>query len=192
MKKDTTQTDALVLRSYPSGENDCIYRLLTPNLGKISAIAKGVKRSKRRFSSFPEPFDIGQAELQQGRGELYLFNGFVPKRTMIRLRESLSLFSTSCVLCEAFDALSQEDSLENAEALYLTAVDGLQALSDHSSTPDFIYRAAAHALRRLLRLHGFLEERRDTSTLTLQEEWEWVLSRVEAVIERPLKTRLYS
>lgn len=192
MKKDTLQVEALILRSYPSGENDCIYRILTPHLGKVSAIAKGVKRSKRRFSSFPEPFDIGQAELQQGRTDLFLFNGFIPKRTMVSLRESLPLFTTACVLCEAFDALSQEGSDENADKIFLTAVDGLEALSDHSGATEPMLSVAAHTVRRLLRLQGFLEERDYSEEFSPPEEWEWVLSRVESVIERPLKTRLFS
>ncbi|MCB0330508.1 MAG: recombination protein O N-terminal domain-containing protein [Bdellovibrionales bacterium] len=180
---------ALILRSFPSGENDCVYRLLTETEGKISVIAKGVKRSKRRFSALPEPFDVGQAEIRTGRGDLSLFNGFVPTTTLLPLRESLDRFTVACILCESFDALVHEDMAEHHSDLYHAAVDGLRTLGDMHCGSEELFMSAAHTLRRLMRLTGYLEERRDQQRLQPKEEWNWSVSKIEEILERKLKSR---
>ncbi|HYC55227.1 MAG TPA: DNA repair protein RecO [Candidatus Binatia bacterium] len=54
---DEVTTDAFVLRTRNYGESDRIVVLLTRDLGKISAIAKGARRSVRRFAGGAlEPF----------------------------------------------------------------------------------------------------------------------------------------
>ncbi|MCI5065546.1 DNA repair protein RecO [bacterium] len=198
--KSSLHLDGLILRSYPSGESDCIYRILTREQGKVSAIAKGVKKSKRRFASLPEPFDIGQAELRRGRGELWLFNGFTPQKTLLSLRTSLDLFSIACTLSESFDGVLPEESEEHAEALYHAAVDGLQAVSECNSAEE-AYRPAIGALRKLLRIAGFLRERTEThrgeecsttepsGAQRLSEEWDWITSQVEEVLNRKLRSK---
>lgn len=42
-------TDGVVLRATPVGESDLVVMLFTRELGRISAIARGAKKSKRRF-----------------------------------------------------------------------------------------------------------------------------------------------
>jgi DNA repair protein RecO (recombination protein O) len=51
-------TAALVLRARPFGESDKIVSFLTQSHGKLTGIAKGAKRSKRRFSNSLEPFSL--------------------------------------------------------------------------------------------------------------------------------------
>ena len=54
---DELHTNAFVLRARSFAESDRIVVLLTEELGKISAIAKGARRSKRRFAGGAlEPF----------------------------------------------------------------------------------------------------------------------------------------
>jgi DNA repair protein RecO (recombination protein O) len=57
-------TPALVLRTRPFGESDKIVSLLTQNLGKITGIAKGAKRSRRRFANSLEPFSLVHLQVQ--------------------------------------------------------------------------------------------------------------------------------
>jgi len=42
-------TPAIVLRSRPFGESDKIVSFLTESYGKLTGIAKGAKRSRKRF-----------------------------------------------------------------------------------------------------------------------------------------------
>src|SRR5436309_345529 len=52
----SVKTEALVLRSLRYGEADRILHLYTPTRGRVSAIAKGVRRTKSRFGGRLEPF----------------------------------------------------------------------------------------------------------------------------------------
>ncbi|HYT53423.1 MAG TPA: DNA repair protein RecO, partial [Verrucomicrobiae bacterium] len=51
-------TPAIVLRSRPFGESDKIVSFLTENYGKLTGIAKGALRSRKRFVNSLEPFAL--------------------------------------------------------------------------------------------------------------------------------------
>ena len=69
------KTEAVVLRSMRYGEADRILHLYTPNRGRVSAIAKGVRRARSRFGGRLEPFFRLNIELHEGRGELLTVTG---------------------------------------------------------------------------------------------------------------------
>ncbi|MCB0321562.1 MAG: recombination protein O N-terminal domain-containing protein [Bdellovibrionales bacterium] len=196
MTRQTLQIKVLVLRSYPSGEADLVYRLLSSSHGKITAIAKHVKRSKRRFAALPEPFDIGEAEISTTRGDLALFGGFLPRRSPRRLREHLPLFSLGCTLCECFDAMLHEGTLEHSEELFRAACDGLSALNDTSPDHNPLL-PASKTIRKLIRLSGFLDDSPRTSddeerdSIGTTQQWNSLLDRIEEITERPLRTRTF-
>jgi DNA repair protein RecO (recombination protein O) len=50
------QTDAIVLRTIDYGESDRIVTFCTADFGKIRGIAKGARRSRKRFANAIEPF----------------------------------------------------------------------------------------------------------------------------------------
>lgn len=54
----TYRSHAVILRETTHGESDKIITLFSANLGKITAIAKGAKRSKQRFVNKLEPFTL--------------------------------------------------------------------------------------------------------------------------------------
>lgn len=57
MKSKTThKTPAIVLRTFNYGESDLIVTFYSADFGKIKGIAKGARRSKRRFVNTLEPF----------------------------------------------------------------------------------------------------------------------------------------
>jgi DNA repair protein RecO (recombination protein O) len=57
-------TSAIVLRSWPFGESDKIVSFLTEGHGKLTGIAKGAKRSKKRFVNSLEPFSFVNLNFQ--------------------------------------------------------------------------------------------------------------------------------
>lgn len=69
------KTEAVVLRSIRYGEADRILHVYTPMRGKLSAIAKGVRRSKSRFGGRLEPFFRLNLELHEGRSDLMTVTG---------------------------------------------------------------------------------------------------------------------
>ena len=61
------KTEGIVLRSMRYGEADRILHLYTPHRGRVSAIAKGVRRAKSRFGGRLEPFFRLQLVLYEGK-----------------------------------------------------------------------------------------------------------------------------
>jgi DNA repair protein RecO (recombination protein O) len=50
------RTDAIVLRSFDYGESDQIITFMTSDFGKLRGIAKGARRSRKRFINTLEPY----------------------------------------------------------------------------------------------------------------------------------------
>jgi DNA repair protein RecO (recombination protein O) len=57
----------LLLRSVAFGESDQIVHLLTPRRGRVTAIAKGARRSTRRFPGTLDFFNLLQVEIEASR-----------------------------------------------------------------------------------------------------------------------------
>ena len=81
------KTEAIVLRSMRYGEADRILHLFTPDRGRLSAIAKGVRRAKSRFGGRLEPYFRLQLVLYQGRSDLLTVTARRPSHGHPRLRE---------------------------------------------------------------------------------------------------------
>lgn len=64
---------ALLLRCRPLGESDLLLDFFSRELGRITAVAKGAKRSKRRFFGLLEIAHFLEIEVEPGkRGDLWL------------------------------------------------------------------------------------------------------------------------
>ncbi len=61
------KTEAIVLRSMDLGEADRVLTVLTPRLGKLRIVAKGVRRTRSRLGGGLEPFSDVQLVLAVGR-----------------------------------------------------------------------------------------------------------------------------
>lgn len=68
MKQINTQ--AIILRRTDYGEADRILTLLTPDYGKLSLIAKGVRRSKSKLAGGIELFSVSDISFIRGRSDL--------------------------------------------------------------------------------------------------------------------------
>src|SRR5918995_1326835 len=64
------KTEAIVLRGIRYGEADRVLHLYTPERGRVSAIAKGVRRTKSRFGGRLEPFFRLHLVLYEGKSDL--------------------------------------------------------------------------------------------------------------------------
>lgn len=65
-------TTGIILRRLDYGEADKIITLLTPDLGQVSAIAKGIRRPKSKLAGGLELFSESNISLIQTKGELQL------------------------------------------------------------------------------------------------------------------------
>lgn len=66
----TRVTDAFVLRVVDYRDADRIVTLLTADLGKVAALARGARRSRRRFAGSLEPYALVRVEVGLGHGEV--------------------------------------------------------------------------------------------------------------------------
>ena len=62
-----TTTDALILRYVDYGESDRIVHLLTPAVGRLAAIAKGARRSQKRFPGTLDLFNQLRVQVDRRR-----------------------------------------------------------------------------------------------------------------------------
>ena len=128
------KTEAVVLRSIRYGEADRILHLYTPQRGRVSAIAKGVRRTKSRFGGRMEPFFRLQIGLYQGRSELLTVTHADTIDGHARLREDGAALDSAARACDAvgrlfetaephpgvFALLCNELALLNADSAHAT------------------------------------------------------------------------
>lgn len=69
------RTKAIVLRRTNYGEADRILQLLTPEYGKLSAMAKGVRREKSKLAGGVELFAVSDVTLVSGKSEIWTLTG---------------------------------------------------------------------------------------------------------------------
>jgi DNA repair protein RecO (recombination protein O) len=99
------KTEAVVLRSIRYGEADRILHVYTPHRGRVSAIAKGVRRVRSRFGGRLEPFFRLRLELHEGRGELLTVTGAHTIDGHPRLRENAGALDAAARACDAVGRL---------------------------------------------------------------------------------------
>jgi DNA repair protein RecO (recombination protein O) len=99
------KTEAVVLRSMRYGEADRILHLYTPGRGRVSAIAKGVRRARSRFGGRLEPFFRLRIELHEGRSELLTVTGAQTVDGFARLRGDARALDAAARACDAVDRL---------------------------------------------------------------------------------------
>jgi DNA repair protein RecO (recombination protein O) len=79
-----------VLRSVDFGEADRILTLLTERHGRLAVIARGARRSQRRFAGALEPFAILEATIALGSGDVSRLSEARVVRAFPRLLGSLA------------------------------------------------------------------------------------------------------
>ncbi len=99
------KTEAVVLRSMRYGEADRILHIYTPQRGRVSAIAKGVRRVRSRFGGRLEPFFRLRIELHEGRGELLTVTGAQTVNGHPSLRAHAQALDAAARACDAVGRL---------------------------------------------------------------------------------------
>jgi DNA repair protein RecO (recombination protein O) len=99
------KTEGVVLRSMRYGEADRILHLYTPQLGRVSAIAKGVRRARSRFGGRLEPFFRLRLDLHEGRGELLTVTGAHTVEGYAALRGDARALDAAARACDAVGRL---------------------------------------------------------------------------------------
>lgn len=97
----TKETEAVVLDCFEHGESDVILTLLSRDVGKLSAIAKGAKRSKKRFVNKLELFSFLHITYQTSpnRGLSFLSEAEL-HTSFLNIRRNFGLYTTASIIRE--------------------------------------------------------------------------------------------
>src|SRR5438128_8951920 len=126
MRQRLYRTPAIVLKRMDLGEADRIVTLYTRELGKLRAVAKGVRRTTSRSAGHLEPFTVTDVLCAVGR-ELDVISQAETLETFRTLRENLELTTHAYYLAEVVDMLT-EDRMEN-QAVFELLIDGFRELA---------------------------------------------------------------
>lgn len=127
------RTHAIVLRRTNYGESDRILNFLTPE-GKISAVARGVRKEKSRLAGSIELFSVADVVIHQGRSDL----GVLTSAKMLRFYHNLLSDVTRLELASGFLKKLSRASDQFSSPEHFSLLD--QALSglDRTFSPDLV------------------------------------------------------
>ena len=103
-------TDAVVLHAFGYLESSRILRLATRDAGVVSVLAKGARRSSRRFGTAVDLFAEGQAQFHAKPGrELHTLAAFDVVRSRPGLGEDLGRFTAASAVAELMLRFGRDD-----------------------------------------------------------------------------------
>jgi DNA repair protein RecO (recombination protein O) len=103
----TFKTSGIVLRRMNLGEADRIITFITPDRGKIKAVARGVRRIKSRMAGHLELFGQVNLMLAQGRSLDVIASAQV-QRPMVQIADDMERLTLAYTLAEMADKLLPE------------------------------------------------------------------------------------
>lgn len=148
--RETHKTTGFVLKSIGYGESDLIVTFYTREFGKVNGIAKGAKRSKKRFVNVFEPFSQTRMIFsRRNRDTLALIQSCEIIEHYELIREDLEKTLTASYFIDLADHFSPEGKVN--EHLFILLADFLSALSREKASEAVI----RFFEMRLLKITGF-------------------------------------
>ncbi|HEY5266459.1 MAG TPA: DNA repair protein RecO [Acidimicrobiales bacterium] len=141
--------EAVVLRTYKSGESDRVVVLWTRQHGKLRVLAKGVRKTSSRMGGTLETLAHVTVDLVKTRGEFYIARHVQHKTRLATLRSSYLRISAGYAVVEAVDAIPSDGVPDEEIFELLTRV--LATLDDESFDPALV---PSSFFFRLLALDG--------------------------------------
>src|SRR5438552_17243893 len=137
------KTEAIVLRSMDLGEADRVLTVLTPRLGKLRVVAKGIRRPRSRLGGGLEPFSDVQLVLAIGR-TFDVVTQISIEDPHLGLRDDLQATAEAWYLVELADRFCEGNA--DSHGPFVLLAQGLAALD---APADAVARAAAARWRAL-------------------------------------------
>lgn len=125
----------IVIRGFPFGEADRVIVLVSPNHGKLRAVAKGVRRTRSRFGGRLEPLTHVELVLYQGRN-LATITQVSVLEPFPRLRMDLDAVIVAGSMAELVAKVVVEEEPSYRQFLLLRR--GLRALEQGSNGMDLM------------------------------------------------------
>lgn len=128
-------TRGVVLRETATKEADKILTLLTADRGKISVIARGVRRKGCKYAACAQPLVYAEWTLYQ-KGDWYYANEGSTLELFDGLRTDLEAFALGCYFAELTEAVTTEE--QPAPELLRHLLNGLYALAVLRKPPALV------------------------------------------------------
>ena len=128
--------DAVVLRTYKSGEADRIAVLWTKEHGKVRVLAKGIRKTTSKLGGTLEPLAYVHVDLVKSRGELYIARQVQHRERLKVLRSSYARINAGYAVVEVVDAIPSDDVADEGIFELVTRV--LLTLDDESFDPSLV------------------------------------------------------
>jgi DNA repair protein RecO (recombination protein O) len=119
-------TRALLLRATPFRDADLVADVLSAEHGRFSVLARGARKSRRRFGGVLDYFNLLQLELRPGRGGLGSLLGAELVRSWDAVREDVDAYCVGSHLLEVARLGTREG--EPAGDVFRLVLGGLDAL----------------------------------------------------------------
>ena len=128
--------DAVVLRTYKSGESDRVVVLWTRHHGKVRVLAKGIRKSTSRLGGNLETLAYVDVDLVKTHGEFYIARHVSHRERLTTLRGSYARINAGYAVVEVVDAIPSDDVADEGVFDLLTRV--LLTLDDERFEPTLV------------------------------------------------------
>lgn len=128
--------EAIVLKNIAYKDSHKIYTLFTKERGKISAIARGVRKISSRRAGSLDTLNQIHVNITEGRGGFYSINEVQVINSFNGLKDSLDYILTGMYFAELVDVFLEPDH-ENHE-LYRLLKSALTALTKKPERPEIV------------------------------------------------------
>lgn len=135
MNEDLLEVTGMVIKSIPVGEYDKAVTVLTLETGKISAFARGSRRTGSKLMAVTQPFSFGTFKLRPGRNSYSIAEAQI-SRYFEEFRSDPELTWTGTYFLEVADYYGQENN-DDADMLKLLYV-SLQALLKEKPSNELV------------------------------------------------------
>ena len=144
-------TDAVVLHSFDYMDTSRIFRLATREAGMQSVLARGARRSHKRYGSALDLFASGVAQIHTKPGrDLNTLTGFDVTASASGIAEDLGRFTAASALAELHMRFVRDDA---NPSLYEALTEALDAVA--AAPPDAVRGAGLAGAWRLVGELGF-------------------------------------
>ena len=130
------EDEAVVLRTYKSGEADRVCVLWTRHHGKLRVLAKGVRKTSSRMGGSLEPMGHVRVHLVKGRGDLWITKHVAHLEPMATLRGDYERIAAGLAVVEVVDAIPADEAAD--EGIFEMLVRVLLTLDNADFHPELV------------------------------------------------------
>ena len=150
----------VIIGSNPIRDADVILKIITPQSGKKYILARGARKSFKRFGAAFDLFDIGEFTFRPSRNldGLLILEEFTPSSTNKRsceLRESFEKICCASLICEISDKLSLEED-HTEQQMFELITEFLTQLPQTETTRELLKKSYATSVY-LLAQAGYID-----------------------------------